>query len=186
MKKTTLLKMKKMLLAGSTLKEVGEAFGYTREYIRLLMKKHFPELTRKDYGLSLRVEIRNKQKQEERLKTKGRLTHRHETEFSRRCSAIFISKRRNAKSTKWGWKLEITDVHFPTHCPILGMKLDYSGNLRKENSPSFDRINPKKGYVKGNVLICSWRANRIKNDGTAAEHEKIANFLRLQKSGNVL
>jgi hypothetical protein len=31
--------------------------------------------------------------------------------------------------------------------------------------------------VKGNVEVMSWRANRIKNNGTPEEHRKIANYL---------
>ena len=61
-----------------------------------------------------------------------------------------------------------------THCPLLGHPFSESG----ENSPSFDRINPKLGYVKGNVWIVGLRANVIKNDGTAEEHEMIARAMR--------
>lgn len=43
---------------------------------------------------------------------------------------------------------------------------------------SLDRIDPRKGYVKGNVWIISYRANLIKNDGTAEEHEMIAKAMR--------
>lgn len=75
------------------------------------------------------------------------------------------------------WNIEFGDLEFPTHCPILGMELDYFAQRSQENSVSFDRVDSNKGYVKGNVIICSWRANRIKNDGTAEEHKKIYEFL---------
>lgn len=39
------------------------------------------------------------------------------------------------------------------------------------NSLSFDKIVPEKGYVKGNVLLCSYRANLIKSDQTIEELE---------------
>jgi hypothetical protein len=60
---------------------------------------------------------------------------------------------------------------------LLGIELDYFAERTQENSPSFDRVDSSKGYVKGNVIVCSWRANRIKNDGTAEEHRKIYEFL---------
>jgi len=64
------------------------------------------------------------------------------------------------------------------------MELDWFTDKVKENSPSLDRIDSKKGYVPGNVMIMSWRANRIKNDGTAAEHKKIAEFLeKIENAG---
>ncbi len=64
-----------------------------------------------------------------------------------------------------------------TNCPLLGDPFDMSGK-RTDFSPSLDRINPKKGYVPGNVWFVGRRANTIKNDGTADEHEKIARAMR--------
>jgi hypothetical protein len=107
----------------------------------------------------------------------GRDTWQIKTAHERRCVEIFRRKRQNVSSGKWPWTIRFEDLEFPLRCPILGIKLDYRGIATKENSPSFDRINPKKGYVKGNVVICSWRANRIKNNGTATEHLKIYNYM---------
>jgi len=96
---------------------------------------------------------------------------------AQRCK--FLKKRHNALSSKnWAWEIKHSDLVFPTHCPILGLELDWFSESRKENSPSFDRVDPGKGYLKGNVVIMSWRANRIKNDGTASEHEAIGAWLR--------
>jgi hypothetical protein len=63
----------------------------------------------------------------------------------------------------------------PSHCPIFGTKLQWSvlrgnGHRSLPDSPSLDRIDPSKGYVKGNVWIISNRANAIKND---ASHEEL-------------
>lgn len=77
-------------------------------------------------------------------------------------------------------------------CPILNIPLKSaifeSGLSRKEckarpmdNSPTIDRIDPSKGYIKGNVCIISYRANMIKNCGTLEEHEKIVNFFKTIK-----
>lgn len=64
-------------------------------------------------------------------------------------------------------------------CPILGIELSWckQSKVVTENSPSLDRITPSLGYVEGNVVWISNRANRIKNDGTQEEHEKIAKFM---------
>ena len=87
-------------------------------------------------------------------------------------------RRKKASNYKHEWDISFADITFPTHCPILGIELDYHAAHRQDNSPSFDRIDSSKGYVKGNVIIMSWRANRIKNDGTAEEHQLIANFIK--------
>ena len=63
----------------------------------------------------------------------------------------------------------------PSHCPIFGTKLEWSCHRGGAahilpNSPSLDRIDPSKGYVKGNVWIISHRANTIKSD---ASHEEL-------------
>ncbi len=40
-----------------------------------------------------------------------------------------------------------------------------------------DRKDNSRGYVHGNVVIMSLRANMLKNNGTAAEHRAIANWM---------
>jgi hypothetical protein len=89
----------------------------------------------------------------------------------------FRAKKANAIRVGIEFTIEFGELTFPTHCPILGIELDYFSEQRTENTVSFDKINPTTGYVSGNVVILSWRANRIKNDGTAEEHRKIADFL---------
>ena len=70
----------------------------------------------------------------------------------------------------------------PEYCPVSGVKLNYSGTgtegwSRGEDSPSIDQVDAGKGYTIDNIAIMSWRANRIKNDGTAEEHRQIADFI---------
>ena len=89
----------------------------------------------------------------------------------------FRAKKYNAISAGIEWDIDFGDLEFPVTCPVLGIEIDYWADTRQENSVSFDRIDSTKGYVKGNVLIMSWRANRIKNDGTAEEHKKIYEFM---------
>jgi len=66
------------------------------------------------------------------------------------------------------------NAEFASHCPVFDIPLDWSrirGNGRGAlpNSPSLDRIDPERGYVKGNVWIISHRANTIKNNATHEE-----------------
>lgn len=91
--------------------------------------------------------------------------------------AKFRGKKANAKRLGQTFTIEFSEIIFPDVCPILGIPIDYESEGISENSPSFDQIIAGKGYVSGNVCVMSWRANRIKNDGTAEEHRKIAEWL---------
>lgn len=95
----------------------------------------------------------------------------------------FRSKKANAIKSGKEFTIDFGDLTFPTHCPVLGLELDYFCDGKQENSVTFDRVDPSKGYIKGNVVMISWRANRIKNDGTAEEHLRIAHFMKQHASG---
>jgi hypothetical protein len=88
-----------------------------------------------------------------------------------------------ARAKRNGIPFDVTeeDLVIPSHCPVTGVKLEHSrmegGRHRQaDNSPSFDRINPALGYVKGNVICVSWRVNNIKSDATPEELINIGNY----------
>jgi hypothetical protein len=90
-----------------------------------------------------------------------------------------IAKRR-AKERNLEFSIDSEDIVIPEYCPILGVKLERS-ILRQ--SPSVDRIDSSKGYIKGNVRVISHRANTIKNNSTFEELIKLladANCNRLR------
>ena len=69
------------------------------------------------------------------------------------------------------------DIEWGTHCPVLGIEIDYSvRGKHKDNSPTLDRSDNRKGYVRGNVCVISFRANEIKSNGTAEELRLVAEY----------
>ena len=48
-------------------------------------------------------------------------------------------------------------------CPILGHEILYKSGIDNKRSASLDRIDPNKGYIKGNVKIVSSEGNLLKN-----------------------
>lgn len=102
---------------------------------------------------------------------------------------IFNSARRRAKEAGLEFDLEISDILIPENCPILDIQIrkpESCGSPGKgkphPNSPSLDRIDTSKGYVKGNVWVISWRANKIKADASLEELEKIVAALKAKLS----
>lgn len=143
-----------MLIKGSTLDQIGRKLGVSKQRIYQLCTKYgieTPERRRKGYW-------DNKNEKEMWLWKilSNKVPNLIERDF------LFDEL----------WKT------FPEKCPILDLLLDFSEKgKRNDNSPSIDKIIPEKGYVSGNVAIISWRANRIKNDGNANEHQRIAEWL---------
>lgn len=86
--------------------------------------------------------------------------------------------RRRAERVGVPFRLKETDIVIPSYCPVLGIPLEKNkgGKAGADNSPSLDRIIPRKGYVKGNVIVISYKANRIKNDATVEELKQVASF----------
>ncbi len=70
----------------------------------------------------------------------------------------------------------------PSHCPVLGYRLRYYGSnhgrdlYKNRAAASLDRIKNSRGYVPGNVIVISLRANLLKGQATLIELQKIAAF----------
>jgi hypothetical protein len=83
---------------------------------------------------------------------------------------IWVTCKSRASTKGIPFEIEVSDIVIPEFCPLLGIKLNTEPN--KDNrwaSPSIDRLIPEKGYIKGNILICSMRANTIKNNASVDE-----------------
>lgn len=74
------------------------------------------------------------------------------------------------------FNLELEDIVIPDVCPYLGYSLKViRGVGYRQEAPSVDRIDPTKGYVKGNIKIISKKANLMKNN---ASREELVNFAK--------
>lgn len=92
--------------------------------------------------------------------------------------ALFIEAKSRSKRRGTQFTIRLDDIPpMGTHCPLLGVPFS-STNSGDAFAPSLDRIDPRFGYIPGNVWVVTRRANIIKNDGTAAEHEAIARAMR--------
>jgi len=85
-----------------------------------------------------------------------------------------------SRAKKFGIEFDIekSDIQIPDICPVLGLRLEI-GNIKcHSSSPTLDRIDSSKGYVKGNVHVISHKANTIKSNASLEDLQKVVDFLR--------
>lgn len=70
-------------------------------------------------------------------------------------------------------------------CPVFNTEFVFRGNGKiLPTSPSLDRIDPAKGYVEGNVVVISSKANNIKSAYKSRDIFQVAQWLE-QLEGQV-
>lgn len=74
----------------------------------------------------------------------------------------------------------------PVRCPIFDIELTRGNGQQDPAAYSLDRIDNTKGYVLGNIVVMSYLANRLKNDGTAVQHIRIAQWMRERGDASTL
>jgi hypothetical protein len=116
----------------------------------------------------------------EEARERWRLWHKNERR-NNPVRLLLRRARRRARELCLSYNLVESDITIPDKCPILGIELRVGcaeNNLPTDNSISLDRVDNKLGYIKGNVIVISMRANRIKNNSNFEEIEKLYNFLK--------
>lgn len=87
--------------------------------------------------------------------------------------------KRRALERGHAFDLSLEDIIIPDTCPVLGIPISrHETSRNSHNSPSLDRIDNSKGYVKGNVCVISYLANMIKSVGSADDHLKVADYIK--------
>jgi hypothetical protein len=94
------------------------------------------------------------------------------------------SAKTRAANAKVPFSITADDIFIPQLCPVLGTPLLVGQAVASDASPSLDRVLPMLGYVPGNVLVISNRANRIKNNATIQELRQVADFFEHHITNN--
>lgn len=84
--------------------------------------------------------------------------------------------RNRAKREGMDFDLDESDLTLPEFCPVFGIPLIISDSKLSANSPSVDRIDNSRGYVKGNIVVVSHKANSMKRAANLAEMRQLADF----------
>lgn len=111
--------------------------------------------------INARRRERRKQDSEfrERINSKKRKSY-----WDNRRDALYSAIKSSSKRRGIFFDISKEDIVIPEYCPILNVKLD-----QDRYSPSLDRFDNSKGYVKGNIWVISKKANTMKNDGSIKE-----------------
>jgi hypothetical protein len=94
---------------------------------------------------------------------------------------LYQTARTSALNRNLDFDLSVEDITIPKTCPILGIPIDVFAK-KQFNSPSVDRVDNSKGYVKGNVKIISNKANLMKRDNTEESLLAILRYIKENKS----
>lgn len=97
-------------------------------------------------------------------------------EFNRE-KIIWNATKQRAIKLNLDFDLELSDIVIPDICPVLGIPLYFTSGKRTDNTPSIDKIDNTKGYIKSNICIISWRANYMKKDYSLEDFQKIINYI---------
>lgn len=90
---------------------------------------------------------------------------------------LLAKAKHRAKKAGIPFSITVDDFEIPDFCPVFGTPLlPTAFSVRDNMTPSLDRIDPLKGYIPGNVVVVSWRANQIKRDATPYELLCLAAF----------
>lgn len=89
---------------------------------------------------------------------------------------MLIRARVRAREKDIACAITETDFEIPKRCPVLGIVLQVGTGRPGDGSPELDRIDVRKGYVPGNIMVISRKANSMKRDATLAELRRFARF----------
>lgn len=155
-------------------KNMEEQKKYLKEYRKKRRQEYSKEYNKKYYLINKEKIIRQTTENKKRIAKEDPVY------------SLFVRAKERAKKRNILFDIdkEYLKSIYPKNnrCPILDIdfQLGFLNEIKKNKdyAPSLDRIIPDKGYVKGNLVIVSFIANRVKNNVSVETLEKIVNFYK--------
>lgn len=91
---------------------------------------------------------------------------------------MYSSAKARAKKKGLDFSINLEDILFPDVCPILQIPLLVNIEKVKDDSPTLDRIDNRLGYIRGNVRVISYKANRLKNSLTEQDLKRMLKYIQ--------
>jgi hypothetical protein len=108
-----------------------------------------------------------------------RYRERHKGSIEYRIIQMVAKAKTRARQKQWDFDLDKEYIKsiWPEDnmCPVFKKPFTFNEKNHDFNS-SLDRIDTTKGYLRGNVVVVSWRANNLKSDGTLDEFKALIEF----------
>ncbi len=89
-------------------------------------------------------------------------------------SRMLKDAKRRAKQKGIKFDLTPQDLSIPQFCPLLGIAIKRGNGKTARSSPTIDRKDNSKGYIRGNVAVVSHAANTLKSDFSVEEMKSLA------------
>lgn len=90
---------------------------------------------------------------------------------------LYNTAKLRAKRSGKEFLIDKEDIIIPDKCPVFGVYFVWGEGLC-DFSPSLDRIDSSKGYIKGNVAVISSLANRLKSTATIEQLQLIIDYIK--------
>lgn len=137
---------------------------------------------RKEYYKAWRKKNANKVKKYLEVKYPDYAQHSANYRLKHPERNLWSLAKRRAKTKGIEFTIEEKDIDIPVICPILGIPIVKIYTKGKStgptpNSPSLDRIDNTKGYIKGNVKVISHKANSMKHSASREDLIRFANWI---------
>ena len=90
---------------------------------------------------------------------------------------LWKAAKKRSRGKDLDFNIEVSDIIIPQFCPLLHIPIIHKTGMGKPRpeSPSLDRLDNALGYVKGNILVMSYRANILKRDAEFQEMQRLVN-----------
>ena len=170
-------KIKKCIKCENQFPETLEYFYWSKR------DQIFHRLCKKCTYLHSKIYIKNNYDKYQKIRAQYRINNRKnlavKAQKIRRnnpARALLLAAKRRSKMKNLEFNLNFEDIEIPEFCPVFNIPLYISDGGKTDNSPSLERIDNDKGYTKTNTIVVSWKANRMKNNSSIDDLNKLVAF----------
>jgi hypothetical protein len=157
-----------------------EFFPLTKEYFHeCLIKQCHNNPKKKAAGICLKCAKKYYEENKKRIAARVSQNRKNQTGSKKKENQMFYQAYYRAKHRGLEFDIVVEDIIIPQYCPVFpDIELNKFSNKVSLNSPSLDRIDNTKGYIKGNIKVISQKANTLKSNGSIEDLQKLIDYMK--------